>query len=57
MSRVPNNWTYEEEMRERQELKADGFTQCGIIGNPDYAGRCCPSDGIAKCKDCPFVDD
>ncbi len=55
MSRVPNNWTYEQEMREREEHKVDGFTQCGIVGDPDYAGRCCPADGVSKCKDCPFV--
>lgn len=56
MSRVANNWTYEDEMQERREQKADGFEQCAIIGDPDYAGRCCPADGVSMCADCPGKD-
>lgn len=54
---VPNNWSYEEEMRHREKERIRGIkNQCPIINLPQYKDRCCPSDGISKCKDCPFLE-
>ena len=57
MGRVSNNWSYEGEMAERAQLRSEGIdNQCAIIGDPDYAGRLCPADGVSQCNDCPFKD-
>ena len=58
MSRVPNNWTYEGEMTEREELRQQGIDNlCAVIANPEFAGRLCPADGVSQCDDCPFREE
>ena len=50
-----NRFSYEETMREREMLREiEGINNLCPFLNEQFKNRCCPSDGISKCEDCPL---